>query len=550
LSNAPTWLDLQIEKIAQARGAERDRALEALFPLLAELADRSPITAARYKGQVLKAMPDLRSRDYDRLLTAARDGKREPDHAVPERPSAPAPAPAPQDKLTLKDFRVGSDAWGARLLADIAADRLAYVPAWGWLAWDGRRWERCGETHINTLGLELLTRAIVEQALALSDNKERAAWLEAAARIQNRPRLANTVALASGWLTCTPDDFDQHPELLNTQNGIVDLTTGKLFPHQPDLRLTQITAVPYIPGDCPQFKAFLNEIFAHNTRLVGYLKRLLGYALLGHNRERIFVIFWGHGANGKSTLCNILEGVLGDYLREARPESFESQRPGEIRARNDLAALRAARVVTMGESREGAHFDAALIKQVTGGDPIVARFLFHEDFSFHPAFLPILRTNFKPHLPGGDPALWARIRLIPFTVQIPPERQNKNLADQILRSEGPGILAWLVEGCLEYQLGGLQDPPEVLEATNQYREETDPIWAFIQECCVVGENEQEEAGKLYGAYQQWCGAQGVEAKSLTAFGRALSNLGFDAYHDRKVRYRLGLRLKGNSDITL
>jgi putative DNA primase/helicase len=427
-------------------------------------------------------------------------------------------------------------------MSELLKRRLCYTPAWGWLAWDGKRWQR-DNGRARIAALQELTNWIARAATQETNADKRKELFQAGARIQNRARLDNALAIAQGWLLEPTECFDQQAHLLNTANGVVDLRTGELLPHDPLLRLTQITTQPYdSAADCPGFRAFLSEIFANNDRLIAYLQRLLGYGLLGHNHERLFVIFWGRGHNGKTTLINILAGILGDYVHEARPESFETLRPGEVRARNDLAKLYNARIVTMNESRESSRLDPALVKQVTGGDPVTARFLYREDFTFRPMFLPILRTNFKPHLPGGDPALWDRMRLVPFTVHIPPERRVKGLAEHLVQREGTGILAWLVRGCLEYHRAGLNDPPEVLKATEEYRGETDPIWAFVQERCVISESAREEVGKLYQAYTLWCDEQGIEPKSKQAFGRTLSNLGFESRRG-DLRLRIGIQLK-------
>lgn len=448
--------------------------------------------------------------------------------------------------IPLADLDVGSDAWFACLAAEAMRERLAYVPNWGWWYWDGKRWKKDGEQVLN-IALKVLTRRISKMAEEAESKKQRKKLFQAASRIQDKPRLVNAVYLAKGWLSVEPDEFDNHPTLLNTPSGVVDLETGELRPHDPALKLTQITGVPYDPdAECPRFEAFLSEIFAGNDDLINYLHRLLGYSLLGHNAERLFVVFWGHGRNGKSTLCAILANVLGDYLKEARPESFEVLRSGDVRPRNDLAVLKAARVVTANEAREGAKFDAALIKQVAGGsDLITARYLYKEDFSFRPAFLPILRTNFKPRLPGGDPALWDRIQLVPFTVQIPPERQDRNLADRICAEEGPGVLAWLVRGCLEYMHEGLNPPQEVRAATEDYRRETDPVWAFVEEHCEQDLAAQEETRVLYEAFRRWWeeSDQDGDPPDVRWFGRHLSNLGFEAARSGGKRVRRGLRLK-------
>lgn len=455
------------------------------------------------------------------------------------------PARPPETRNLGEILTVGTEAWAGWQISELLADRIAFTPAWGWLVWDGKIWAR-DMGALRALAMETLTDEIAELIKKAAGDKERIGELARVLQaVQRRTMIDNALAFTQAWRLVRTEQFDQHPYLLNTQNGVVDLKTGNLLPHKPDLYLTQITAVHYDPAaDCPRFRQFLTEIFDGNDRLISFVQRLLGYGLLGHNYERIFAVFWGRGANGKSTLCNILAGILGDYLKEARPESFETLRPGEVRARNDLAILRGARVVTINESREGAKFDAALVKQIAGGtDLITVRYLYREDFSYRPAFLPILRTNHKPHFPGGDPALWDRVRLVPFTVQIPEERQDKELAPRIIAEEGPGVLAWLVRGCIAYQREGLGIPPEVREATEEYRQETDPVWAFVCDACVQDPTAREETGKLYDAFCTWWKENGLAGDpiSIVWFARTLTSYGFVADRGKK-RYRLGLRL--------
>jgi putative DNA primase/helicase len=390
---------------------------------------------------------------------------------------------------------------------------------------------------------EALRDHYIERARAAADPKEQAALLGQAAKCLARARVTPALAFAKAWLRAEPESFDQHPYLLNTPTGVLDLQEGKLLPHDPSLRLTRMTTAPYDPdADCPTFRRFLSEIFAGNERLIAYVQRLLGHTLIAGNPERTFIVLWGLGMNGKSTLVEAVAYALGDYAQETPPETFLALDGDDVRPRNDLARLYAARLVTASEAKNRAKLDAAVVKRITGGDRIAARFLFREFFEFTPQFVPILRTNFKPRVAGDDQAAWDRLRLVPFTVRIPPERQDRRLLEK-LKAEASGILKWLVEGCRIYLERGLEDPPEVLEATARYRAEVDDLYRFLEERTERAPDASVQASVLYQAYKDWAQQEGAEPVEAKRFGEAMLNLGYERHEAGGKRYYRGLRLK-------
>jgi putative DNA primase/helicase len=453
----------------------------------------------------------------------------------------------PAEALERQIAEMPTDYAHGRVIAEALRGRVCYVPEWGWMVWSGQRWARDEDgSRVEALAAEALRDYYIERAKA-APPQEQGNLLTQAARCLSRARVTPALAFARAWLQASPSEFDQQPLLLNTPSGIVNLADGSLSPHDPALKLTRLTGAPYDPGaTCPRFCQFLREIMAGNEGLVAYLQRLLGYVLLGDNRERLFVIFWGPGANGKTTICEALACALGDYVAETPPESFMALADGGVPARNDLARLAAARLVTASEAKEGARLDGALVKRLTGRDRVAARFLFREFFEYTPQFVPVLRTNFKPRLAGDDQAAWDRVRLIPFNVRIPPQQQDKTLGEK-LKQEAAGILRWLVEGCMAYLNYGLQDPPEVLEATARYRAESDNVWRFVQEETIAERGAHVQAKVLYEAYKSWAEEEGLEPVSQARFGRALSGLGFEKGRlERGVVYH-GLRLRGDDD---
>jgi putative DNA primase/helicase len=347
----------------------------------------------------------------------------------------------------------------------------------------------------------------------------------------------------------SPDEFDADDWLLNLENGVLNLRTFEFMPHNPNLKLTKSAPVTYDPNaDCPKWKAFLQRIFNNNERLIRFVQRAVGYSLTGSTREQCLFFLYGTGANGKSTFLEVIRALLGDYAVTAEFSTFVADRKSSVR--NDIARLHSARLVTAIEVGEGKRFAEELIKTLTGGDTVAARFLYREFFEFKPRFKVWLAANYKPEIRGTDYAIWRRIRLIPFTVTIPPEEQIPNLAEQ-LKEELSGILNWALEGLRDWLANGLQPPPEVTEATEAYRAEMDIVGLFVQDACVTDPKAVTPSKTLYEAFREWCAENGYEPFGQTAFGRRLAAKGFSHIltyvNGRRCRCWVGIRLRSDAD---
>jgi len=256
--------------------------------------------------------------------------------------------------------------------------------------------------------------------------------------------------------------------------------------------------------------------------VIGFIQRAVGYALTGCTSEQVLFFLYGLGANGKTTLIEVLRALLGDYAMQASFATF-AERRGDG-PRNDVARLAGARLVAASEAGEGTRFDEGLIKQLTGSDAVTARFLYGEDFEFHPAFKLVLAANHKPAIRGTDRAIWRRIHLVPFTVTIPEGERDPQLLGK-LTAELPGILRWALDGCLAWQRDGLGAPVAVRSATLRYREEMDTIGAFLDEACRLHASGRVRAGALYPRYQAWCERVGERALSQRKLGERLAERG-------------------------
>ena len=327
------------------------------------------------------------------------------------------------------------------------------------------------------------------------------------------------LARSEPGIAVLPKELDADPWLLNATNGTINLRTAALRPHDPVDLITKCAGTHYDPAaQCPRFLAFLERFLVHQE-LIDYLQLVVGYILTGMTAEQVFFLFHGKGSNGKSSLIEAIRAMLGDYVVHADIRTFLTRR-GEG-PRNDLARLAGARLVTAVETARGQRLDDGLMKQLTGGEPITARFLFAEEFEFHPAMKLLLAFNHKPEIKDHGPAMWRRVRLVPFTVEIPEAEQVKDFIGTTLKPELPGILAWAVRGCLAWQKRGLPTPPAVATATRQYREESDDLASFLAERCRMEPGLRVGATALFQAFRSWASESGIPAISQKEFGTQL-----------------------------
>jgi len=348
--------------------------------------------------------------------------------------------------------------------------------------------------------------------------------LQAVARKKNVLTLART---GSESLAITGEEWDSNPWLLACQNGIIDLHTGELEPGKPEDFIRTIAPVEYngLHEPAPTWEKFIKEVCGEYTDLPAYLQRLLGYGITGLANYHVYVIFYGpEGRNGKGTLLETLKNILGNLAHKARSESLlESKNPpSRGSADSDTLALRGKRIVWASETSEGRRLNASRIKELCGGDTLNARGIHARDpVEFRPTHLLILLTNDRPQAPASDSALWERIHLVPFTVRFldNPTKPNEKKADHDLldklKAEAPGVLAWLVRGCLAWQREGLNPPDIVKAATREYRKEEDMVENFLNSRCIIGSDYQTRANILYKAYQSWAEEMGLKGATMT-----------------------------------
>lgn len=437
-----------------------------------------------------------------------------------------------------------TDLENARRFAQEHGEDLRHVPKWRqWLVWDRKRWcpDETGEVQRRA---KATVRALYDSASKIRDSDKRRKLTGYALAAQRAARIAGLVELAKSepGMAVTPAQLDTDPWLLNVENGTLDLRTGTLREHRPDDLITKLAPVEYDPkATCLTWEAFLKRIMAGDDARIRYVQKIVGYALTGDAREQCFFILHGTGANGKTTMTTAVAKVLGGYARHTPTETLLVKRNDTIP--NDVARLHGARFVTAAEAECNRKLAEALIKQLTGGDKIAARFLHGEWFEFTPTFKLLLAVNHKPVIQGTDYAIWRRVRLIPFEVTIPESEQDKTLPEKLER-ERAGILRWAVEGCLAWQKEGLEPPKAVTEATAEYRDEMDTVGTFIDECCSRDPGVETPSKRLYERYSRWCAEHAERPMSKADFGARLAERGFTPGRTNAGRFWRGLSVTG------
>jgi len=438
-----------------------------------------------------------------------------------------------------------TDATNAARLIKEHGRNIRYNKAWKkWIVWNGMFWETDDSgALIHEKGLETV-RNIYDEILKTDDHKERIE-IEKYGMLSESVRRRESFVKAAQWvgsLNVRSEDLDPNPWLLNVKNGTVNLLTKEFTEHKPENMITKIANVEYDPkADCPLWKQFIREIMNYKSELINFVQTAVGWSLTGDTSEQTMFILFGSGANGKSTFLNTLNYLLGDYAIAADIESFMKKSNGDQNT-NDIARLRGSRFVTTTEAEQGRRLSEPLIKKITGSDPMTARFLYGEFFSFNPTFKIYMATNHKPVIKGTDHGIWRRIKLIPFTTRIEESKQDKELENK-LRNEVSGILNWLLEGTERWKRERLQTPDIVLNATDEYRGEMDVIGNFLKEKCFIDLKYSIRIRELYKAYSDWCDDNNEHAVSERFFSMRLKDMGYEQRRTSEARFWSGLALR-------
>lgn len=431
-----------------------------------------------------------------------------------------------------------TDLGNAQRLARDHGPSLRYVEAWRkWLTWNGRNWsDRQSDAQAVA---KRNAMAMLEDASSTDNDRERRDLITHAEASQSASRIRAALYLTQSepGIAIRSDQLDASPWLLNVENGTIDLRTGTLLPHRRDDLLTKLCPTPFIPeATCPIWDTFIQAVFDGDAELICFVQKLLGYCLTGDVGEQILTILHGSGANGKSTLLNVIMEVLGEDYAMKAPRNLLMARGGKMEHSTELTDLFGKRLVAAVETEDGRRLSETLVKELTGSDKIRARRMREDNWQFSPTHKLLLATNHRPEVRGTDHAIWRRLVLVPFNQTFSADRQDKQLPSK-LRAEHPGILAWCVRGCLQWLADGLAAPTAVDSATAVYRDEQDTVGAFLADCCVIKSEASGKASELYAAYKAWCDANGENVIIGRQFGERMTGRGFQRYRNNGVCYR-------------
>jgi len=321
-----------------------------------------------------------------------------------------------------------------------------------WFVWNGKQWKKdIGRIQIQRRASETVEALATENG---GRDHHYAIKCQSAGKIENMIKLAKS----QNNIPILGRDFDQDLMLFNCQNGTIDLKTGELLPHQRERLITKISPVEYNPhSSCPRFMKFLDEIMCGDQELISYLKRVFGYTLTGDAKEQAIFFLYGDGSNGKTKLLEAISAIMGDYAMTSNVHTFLQKK--NVSMTNDIARLNGARFVIASEADSNNQLSEALVKKISGDETMAARYLFHEEFEYRSNLKLFLPTNHDPRIDGVDDGIWRRIHKIPFNAKFEGENRDLDIEEK-LRKELDGILAWCVEGCLEWQREGLNRPDQ------------------------------------------------------------------------------------------
>ncbi len=446
-----------------------------------------------------------------------------------------------------------NDIGNAQRLVAYFGDRIRWFRAEkSWLIWDGPRWKPDDKEQI-TAYAKKTSLIMVAEAIKSGDDR----LVKHAAKSAQAKDVASMIQLAKPDLAATPNMLDADQYRLNCLNATVDLRTGESRPHRQDDLITKLAPVNYNPNaPAPRFIQFLSEIF-EDPELITFVQRALGYSLTGSTKEQVLFICHGGGANGKSTLFGIVREVLGDYAQETDPALLTANHQGS--ASEGVYRLRGVRFATTIETEEGSKLNEVKVKQLTGGDRLTARPLYGHFCEFDPSHKLWLVTNHLPEVKSQGEAIWRRIRLIPFNaIALDPDKDKEKVEvlrregkcplikdkdlPETLRAEAEGILAWMVSGCVDWCREGLTEPPQVLKATLEFKQNEDSLAQFISERCYQSEEASVQASALRAAYDTWCRMNGELPLNKKGLPARLRERGFQEKETNRGKEWIGIGL--------
>lgn len=441
-----------------------------------------------------------------------------------------------------------NDTGNAQRMCDLFGNNLRYsYENKTWYFWNGKVWCEDKTGKIKRLADETIDKMRKEAYKEEDGDKQSAMfkWINKTCNSNAKENMIKELQHIEN-IPILMSEMDTQNDLFNCQNGIINLRNGELLKHEPNYFCTKISdCICDISGAKPElWLNFLDDITCGDKELQAYLQKAVGYSLTGSVREQCLFFLYGMGRNGKSTFLDIISCIAGTYANHAQPETLMLKSQLNSGTTSDIARLKGARFVTSVEPNENVKLNEGLVKQLTGGDKVTARFLYGKEFEYTPEFKIWLGANHKPIIRGTDDGIWRRIRLIPFVAQIPDEKVDKNLKYK-LKKELPQILKWAVDGALLWQKEGLQSPPCVVKATQEYRYEMDTMSRFFSEYVTYDSNAKMKASVLYNYYCEWATQNNEYVMSMTKFGKEVMQKVSDKKGYADGMYYMGIKANYN-----
>lgn len=440
--------------------------------------------------------------------------------------------PIPLDPLAAMDGAIIPEGWVARQFANTYKGKLLYCHTHkSWFQFDGAIWRRQEAPVAYRLIHDLSTKMSAEA------NAKNLIKMQSASYAGGVEQLAR----ASEIFSKVGTDWDKDLWTMGTPNGAIDLRSGNsIRPKAADMITKSVSVTPSEIEDCPMWDAFLEEATGEDRDLIRFLQQLCGYALTGDISEQSLFFVFGNGGNGKGVFLSTVQAILGDYSVVSSMETFEPQKFTSNTA--DLAMMRGARLVSASEGDEDSTWNTKRVKLLTGGDQITARYLYANPITFTPQFTLLIISNHKPNLATVDDAMRRRVNMIPFTRK--PKKKDPQLVEK-LREEWPGILRWMINGCLDWQRNGLVRPAVVLEATDKYFEDQNTMQEWVDSYCDVDRTNPHWTAstlELFNSWSKYCKAIGELPGASKSFKQSMERLGFVYKRTATFRGFVGVKL--------
>lgn len=555
-----TWIDRAVTMMQNAVVGERHNTRVKAGRLLG-----GALAAAQAAGKTVMDIDDAVTLLYDAntvdegeeekerkaIVWGIEAGMESPLAFRKERPAKPMPPPMTTTPATAnapKEYHF-TDLGNGQRFADAYAGDLLWVPEWAqWMRWDGRVWQRVDITVVRKMAHDIVITMYTGAQRDGKLNNELGKW---ALKSETTARINAMVEEAKPYLLGDVARFDTAHDYINVGNGIVNLRSGKIEPHDRTRYFTKIIDIDYDPAaKTTAWRDVLDTIFAGDKDLVAYIQRAVGYTMTGRTDEHCLFFCYGTGKNGKSTFMGALQRIMADYGTTTSVEALlDAQTKGEA-ASPYMARLPGKRIAVAQEMPEGRRFNESLVKSITGGDRLSTRDLYKSVFEFDPTHHLWISGNHKPRISGTDDGIWRRLRIVPFTVTIPSDKQrDSRLIEADLAAEASGILGWMIRGAQMWYASGLGTCDAVTHATDEYRGDEDAIQRFISEECDLHSMASINKHTLYAEYQRWAEDENDRAAQsrsqrfvlrhlVARFGCTLAGNG------RSIVY--GIKLKGES----